>query len=610
MKFNLKLSLLIILNLFSIISLKQINGNITNEEKDQQNFDQYILEYRKNFSEIEAIVLTDKNYTEYIQSHSFTLIYFHSYFDQNSVEFMPTFKFINDFLNLNNSNSERYMSINVVAIEFSDEDNNSDIQFRFRLTTFPFFIIYSSFYQKYIQYTGYMNAQSIITFAKKAISDNIIQINSEKILKQLLNPQLTHLSIFSMKTTFNFDYFYRASQSFNFALFADCIGKSICSNYFKKSIYKYSDLILAKMNLCKNDFICGGEKIMDKKIKPYFILYNITTYDDFIEFISINIIPSVHNMTDFNFELMIKNNLTTIIYVLGKNEKKTIQDISIILQNILKNKKNGIRWATILDPINSQNDYEISRSLSIEVEDYEQKGLILIHSSHKITKIHETYRMNMKDIEEINVELLLSFINEFNSGIIKKDIKSEIIPKTHPKKNLRMVVGKTFDKEILNNFNKTIILVLLTLNMENLHKIEDQIELLSLKFALYNKTLIFDFLDPESNEMPNMPNYDINKRPYYRYYYKNKTKGYIDFQNENFMDQNEIENWIIDNYGIEYGIEQKYGMRMHIDGMTELLKDKNVMKEIQKKEKMEQMKENLGIKDDIDFNEDKIETDL
>ena len=610
MKFNLKLSLLIILNLFSIISLKQINGNITNEEKDQQNFDQYILEYRKNFSEIEAIVLTDKNYTEYIQSHSFTLIYFHSYLDQNSVEFMPTFKFINDFLNLNNSNSERYMSINVVAIEFSDEDNNSDIQFRFRLTTFPFFIIYSSFYQKYIQYTGYMNAQSIITFAKKAISDNIIQINSEKILKQLLNPQLTHLSIFSMKTTFNFDYFYRASQSFNFALFADCIGKSICSNYFKKSIYKYSDLILAKMNLCKNDFICGGEKIMDKKIKPYFILYNITTYDDFIEFISINIIPSVHNMTDFNFELMIKNNLTTIIYVLGKNEKKTIQDISIILQNILKNKKNGIRWATILDPINSQNDYEISRSLSIEVEDYEQKGLVLIHSSHQITKIHETYRMNMKDIEEINVELLLSFINEFNSGIIKKDIKSEIIPKTHPKKNLRMVVGKTFDKEILNNFNKTIILVLLTLNMENLHKIEDQIELLSLKFALYNKTLIFDFLDPESNEMPNMPNYDINKRPYYRYYYKNKTKGYIDFQNENFMDQNEIENWIIDNYGIEYGIEQKYGMRMHIDGMTELLKDKNVMKEIQKKEKMEQMKENLGIKDDIDFNEDKIETDL
>ena len=44
-------------------------------------------------------------------------------------------------------------------------------------------------------------------------------------------------------------------------------------------------------------------------------------------------------------------------------------------------------------------------------------------------------------------------------------------------------------------------------------------------------------------------------------------------------------------------------MRMHIDGMTELLKDKNVMKEIEKKQRIEQLKENLGIKDDEIENE-------
>ena len=170
-----------------------------------------------------------------------------------------------------------------------------------------------------------------------------------------------------------------------------------------------------------------------------------------------------------------------------------------------------------------------------------------------------------------------------------------------------MVVGKTFENEILNNYNKTIVLILVTLDMDNLKEIEDQIESLSIKFAIYNQTIIFNFLDPAVNEMPNMPNYDILKRPYYRYYYKNKTKGFIDFKGKNYLDQSEIEDWIIDNYGKEYGIDHKYGMRMHIDGMSELLKDKKVLKEIERKQKIEQIKESLGITEDIDLDLDKIE---
>ena len=173
-----------------------------------------------------------------------------------------------------------------------------------------------------------------------------------------------------------------------------------------------------------------------------------------------------------------------------------------------------------------------------------------------------------------------------------------------------MVVGKTFNKEILENNNKTIVLILLTLNMKNLHKIEEQIESLTIKFSIYNESIIFNFLDPALNEMPNMPKYDILEKPFYRYYYKDKKKKFVDFK-RNYLEQNEIEDWIIDNYGKEYGIEYKYGMRMHIDGMTELLKDKKVFKEYERKQQFEQIKENFGIKDDIlDQNEINKENDL
>ena len=614
MKNNIRYLLIciIILNLFCLIITEESNKTILNEEEQEiLKFNLLVSDYRKNFSEIKPIIITDKNYTEYMKSHPYTLLYFHSFYDQNSIDFLPTFKFINNYLNSNSTyNYSQYLPINVASIEYSDDESNSEIQSRYRLSTFPFFIIFSAYYQKYIQYTGYMNAQSIITFSMKAILDNILTLNSEKRLKQLLNPQLTYLSVFCMKSTFNFDDFYRASQYFKFALFADCIGQSVCNNYFNINEYKTSDIIIAKMNMCKNDFICGDIQIMEKNIKPFFILYNYTSYDEFIEFISLNIIPPIHNMTDFNYDLMTKNSLKTIIYIRGKNEKKSNQKISFILQKILKNKKNDIKWGSILDPINSSNDYEIVKSLSVEVEDYEQKGLLLMHYSNKITKMKEIYRINMKEIKELNDEIIFRFINEYNSGIIKRDIKSEITPKHHPKKNLRMVVGKTFDKEILRNNNKTIVLILLNLNVDNLHMIEDQIESLSIKFGIFNETIIFNFLDSELNEMPDMPKYDIFKQPYYRYYYKNKTKGYVDFKGKNVLDQSEVEDWIIYNYGKEYGIEHKYGMRMHIDGMTELLKDKNVMKEIEKKQRIEQLKENLGIKDDEIENEQDNKKDI
>ena len=38
-------------------------------------------------------------------------------------------------------------------------------------------------------------------------------------------------------------------------------------------------------------------------------------------------------------------------------------------------------------------------------------------------------------------------------------------------------------------------------------------------------------------------------------------------------------------------------MLMHIDGMTELLKDKKVFKELEEKQKYEQFKESFGVQD-------------
>ena len=608
----------------SIISLPDNTTNNSSliEDEETLEFQKTVSEYYKLFySDINPIILTDENYTNYIKSNPYTLIYIHSPIDIHSKNFIPTYKYIHNFFNTKNS-SPNPLPLKFVAIDLIDNENNEELQTLFRLNTFPFFIIYSSIYNSYIQYTGYMTAQSIITFCTKATMDNIITINKEKnnLLQNLFNPELTYMGLLSISDRFNFDDYFRASQEMKFAIFGDCIGQKKCLEYLHnlknktKIDINNTDIILIKNNLCENDFICDNN-IIDKE--SLLIPYNYTTYDKFIELISLNIIPPLHNLTDFNYEITLKNNFKTIIYIKGIKENKSNKEISLILNKIIKEKKYEIQWGSILDPINSANDYESAKLFSVEVEDYYNKSLVIIYSRNKLLKNEfNVYRLNNTNIKEINEDIIANFIHEFNSGFIKKDIKSELTPKTHPKKNLRMVVGKTFNKEILENYNKTNVLILLTLNMNNLHTIEDQIESLTIKFIQYNKTLVFNFLDPALNEMPNMPNYNINEKPYYRYYFKNKTIKYKDFKG-NSSDQSEIEDWIIENYAKEYGEDEKYAMRMHIEKMTELLKDENVFREMEKQQKFEQIKEEFGIRDDIILDNDtnpntnnNIETDL
>ena len=608
----------------SIISLPDNTTNNSSliEDEETLEFQKTVSEYYKLFySDINPIILTDENYTNYIKSNPYTLIYIHSPIDIRSKNFIPTHKYIHNFFNKKNS-SPNPLPLKFVAIDLIDNENNEELQTLFRLNTFPFFIIYSSIYNSYIQYTGYMTAQSIITFCTKATMDNIITINKEKnnLLQNLFNPELTYMGLLSISDRFNFDDYFRASQEMKFAIFGDCIGQKKCLEYLHnlknktKIDINNTDIILIKNNLCENDFICDNN-IIDKE--SLLIPYNYTTYDKLIELISLNIIPPLHNLTDFNYEITLKNNFKTIIYIKGIKENKSNKEISLILNKIIKEKKYEIQWGSILDPINSSNDYESAKLFSVEVEDYYNKSLVIIYSRNKLLKNEfNVYRLNNTNIKEINEDIIANFIHEFNSGFIKKDIKSELIPNTHPKKNLRMVVGKTFNKEILENYNKTNVLILLTLNMNNLHTIEDQIESLTIKFIQYNKTLVFNFLDPALNEMPNMPNYNINEKPYYRYYFKNKTIKYKDFKG-NSSDQSEIEDWIIENYAKEYGEDEKYAMRMHIEKMTELLKDENVFREMEKQQKFEQIKEEFGIRDDIILDNDtnpntnnNIETDL
>ena len=140
-----------------------------------------------------------------------------------------------------------------------------------------------------------------------------------------------------------------------------------------------------------------------------------------------------------------------------------------------------------------------------------------------------------------------------------------------------MIVAKTFDEEITYNNNQAVVLCLLTMNLTNLRKHEDLIDLLTMKLDALNNSLIFGFMDIGFNYMEDMPKYEIDKTPYYRYYYINKSLGYDDFKG-NYSNIEEIEEWIVINLGKENGEEYAEVIRKYIKTVNEELKEEEEMK--------------------------------
>lgn len=541
--------------------------------------------YRQKFSTVKSFILTDSNTKQYLSQNNLTLVYIHSACSKESLDFIQIIKYISEYY-YNNKNSN-----NIIAtMDITDDKNNINNQYNFRSLYYPIIILKVKGIKGFIPYTGYYNAQSIITFVTKFMyKEEIIKLKDNDInsnlLEQMTNSKYTYLSIFVLNDKY-MNVFKKFTQGLNYVLFGDCINNNICRKKFGDDIYKHNDFVLVKMTKKISDFETDNLNQDDKILeKPIFIPYNYSKYQEFKEFIYLNALPKIFNFTEFNKDLMTSSLVYTILYIKGRNEEKTNAEISKILEKALNISKNKIKLGSILDPIHNENEQSLMDIFRLEYEDYSLYGTVQIQKYEKNGNII-VYRMNLLELNEdkgIKEERILNFVKNFCEGKLKPELRSENRPKKHPKDNLRMIVAKTFDEEITYNYNTAVVLCLLTMNLTNLRKHEDLIDLLTMKLDALNNSIIFGFMDIGFNYMEKIPKYDITKSPYYRYYYINKSLGYDDFKG-NYSNIEEIEEWIVTNFGRENGEEYAEVIRKYIQTVNEQIKEEEEIKKRKEKE--------------------------
>ena len=415
----------------------------------------------------------------------------------------------------------------------------------------------------------------ILTFFIKNSGEALFNLDSKNYLIDNVfrdkNVSFESIILFNKKYE---DNFLNISKHIPFSLMGKCYEEN-CQKKFNYSKNEYDYIMIKSFE----DYLSPNEYEKFKFVNESNEYYNIL----------INSIKTIDFPSDFQRQIIFSARLNTICYIKKINENLSDNIIKRTLQKIIDDKSNNITFGIIFDPNNSTNKEIIDYS-GFEPEEYKDDGLIFIYNF--IHGVRGSKIFQMDDIE-INLNTIRKFLLDFKENKIKPNIYSESI-KNDIKPNFKIIVGKNFEKFVLNNNDQAVFMVFAQTGCKNCDMMNYVLTEMS-KRNKDNKEIIFCVGNPYLNEFKDFNISMYKGTAYVRYYFKDKSKGYVDF-NYKFLILEDTMKWI-----------KEKNDTIFYTGHENENKNENVNEQNTKKEsetKKEQKKENE------DKKEQKKETDL
>ena len=461
---------------------------------------------------------TKENFTQIIKSNNFVLLFFHSPRSDSC------HKLIDDMIKYTKILSELDDPLYIISINNDDKDNNAGLLKNFKIEKIPTFIIYNSINNRYKLYPNEKVINKVLTFFIKNSGELLLNLDTKKYLidKVFLDKKVSFESVI----LFNKEYennFLNISKYIPFSLVGKC----------------YEENCQKRFNYNKNEY----DYIMIKSFKDY----SSNEYDKFKflnetnEYYNIlkNSINTIDYPSDFQRQIIFSARLDTINYIKKINENLSDNEIKEMLQKIIDDKSNNITFGIIFDPNNATNK-EILEISGFELEEYKDNGLIYIYNFVHGVKGSKIYQMNNK---EINLNSIKQFLLDFKDKKIKPNIFSESTKKDI-KPNFKIIVGKNFEKIVLNNNEQAVFMVFAPIGCKNCDMMNYVLTEMS-KRNKDNKEIIFCVGNPFLNVFKDFDVKMYKGKAYVRYYFKDKSRGYEDF-NYKFLILEDTMKWIKD----------------------------------------------------------------
>ena len=506
-----KINISIFFLIFTIIILSSIIPlyNSQNASETEENFEGFedVPDFFNNFDFGNITLLDDSNYKDFLQKNNLSYIIFYTKWCEQCHIFMP------NFVEASNYVVKKKIPLKFAAIDAGNNDNYTQ---DFEIYGFPsIFLIYNN--KKYF-YRGIRDKNFLLKFMYKKINNDIFEI--QKISE--LNDYIKNSSFILLSTVKN-------KNSKIFASFKNYAGVSedyeFLSCTIDECIKTYNeDIILFKPY---------DEKI-NKYSKDFEKIENCN--DDCIKnFISKFAIEAGAILNGTQINMLFEHKKKALFYFRDSQNGNQIK-YDIVFKELGKDLRDLNIYTFVSDIKNDYLQEEIAGTFNIL--DNELPCVIFYDINHNSQEAHKSYSLRKIDFKNLNKNYIKNFINDIKIGKKLNDIWSEPPLENNIIDGVKYVVGKTFDKDIIDEKNN-VCLILLEKNEEcdNCKKYMEYFKKLA---KLYEKkNIVFASIDIINNEVRGDLYKESDDLPLIYLYTNNmKNKKVIKYQPRNMTEAN------------------------------------------------------------------------
>ena len=516
--------LLLLFNISLTLIFSEEITNSTNATKSIYDYedDEDEEDRKKSKNETYIIILDDTNYTNIVNKYDALFIIFYPSPCKNCRLFMP------HYVRLSHYAYEKKIDLKFAKV---DGNNNKYLVKKYNIESFPTVILL--YKDKIYYYDLEINSASLFKFYNKIKVGPIREIENlpkfEIILKAYIKILLTTVKDKSLTIYQSMKEYALQNSKIEFISCTsdDCIEK-----------YGKDELI----------FFHQGEDKINYYSKEYEPIANasINSVKNFLGIFDIQYGTLLNQQT--KLDLLFENDNKKAIFYFrdSNNEKYTSKDI--IFKELGKELRLNNIYTYILD-IKGDDIFELITEFFVVSE--LELPTVLYYDLIDKNQDSDTYRLINVREKNLNKKYILDFIEKVKQGKIKKDLHTSFPPKYKEKDGLIYVVGRSYDKDVIENKKNVLILFYDGKKEDDQFKKYKELMIdLSEKYIDDEKmNIVFEIIDGRVNEPRDIIFNSVEDFPLIYLYNNMKEKKRFKFEpkDKNNVNMKEIEDFIFYN---------------------------------------------------------------
>ena len=459
-------------NLTENISQSINNTNNSSEQEETESKDEYVDPFKDtDFGNL--IHITEENMKEELKKYETLYILFYAPWCHYCHYFIPI------FVNASKYAEEKNMSVKFARLDVSSIEHVPE---GFKIERYP--TVYLQIKEEKYLYKGEHTQEAILRYLNRKLNDDVYEVKTlEEIDEFVKNSSLVLLSTLRHEEVILHQSFLNFSKTALNIEFIKC--------FTEECVKKYRlDIVLFKK--------------FDEKINFYTLEVGYianANMDSVKEFVATYSIEAGGILNDTQIEMMFDYRRKMLFYFRNSEDKEQTKYDKLI-QELGKDFRKKNVYTVISDIKGNPVAERMEQSFIIVPEDLPMLLVYSINPNSTDDNIMAyIYSIRGAKEEQLTKEYINEYIDKINDGKIRYDLFSEPPLKDYNRDGLKYVIGRTFDKDVIDEKNN----VLLNVMEENMYcpeclTIMDIMKNLTKKYTVEDKKIVFAYIDVRKNQ--------------------------------------------------------------------------------------------------------------